>query len=91
LNTNFIELIKNNNDSYVKFFNVCTQKYVLDDCVLGLFAIKCKYIKEFNYTCIKSAECEFASYVRRNVKDVIEIKQLNIECCFADDLKILIV
>jgi len=91
LDTNFIQLIKNNNDAYVKFFNVCTQKYVFDDCVLGLFAIKCKYMKDFNYTCIKSAECDFASYVRTNVKNLIEIKQLNLECCFADDLKLLIV
>jgi hypothetical protein len=90
LDASFIQSIKND-DAYVKFFNVCTQKYVFDDCVLGLFAIKCKYMKNFNYTCIKSAECDFATYVRTNVKNLIEIKQLNLECCFADDLKLLIV
>jgi hypothetical protein len=81
----------NNFDAFVKFFNVCTLKYMYDDCVLGLFAIKCKYIKKFDYDCIRSPECEFASYVRNNVKNdkLIEITNLNIECCFADNLRLL--
>ena len=90
LDLSFINLIKNNSyDAYVKFFNVCTKKYLFDDCVLGLFAIKCEYLKNFNYMCIKSAECEFADYVRKNVNKLMEVEHLNLECCFADNLRIL--
>jgi len=96
LNSNFINLIKNNinnYDAFVKFFNVCTHQYLFDDCVLGLYSIKCKYLKNFNYTFTKSPECEFAEYIRKNINQnkLMEIKQLELECCFADDLRILVV
>ena len=96
LNLDFINLVKNNSriyDAFVKFFNVCTKKYMFDDCVLGLFAVKCKYLKEFNYNFIRSPECEFAEYVRKNINQnsIMEIEYLNLECCFADDLRLLIV
>jgi len=96
LNAKFINLVKNNinnYDAFVKFFNVSTKKYMFDDCVLGLFAIKCKYLKEFNYNFIKSAEVEFATYTRNKInKDkLMEIQQLDLECCFADDFRILTV
>jgi len=96
LNLSFINLVKNNSntyDAFVKFFNVCTKQYMFNDCVLGLFAIKCKHLKKFNYECIKSPECEFADYVRENINKnkLMEIKKLELECCFADDLRLLIV
>ena len=82
----FVNLVKkcsNDYDAFIKFFNVCEKKFVFNDCVLGLFAIKCKYLKNFNYKCIKSPECEFAEYLRENITKISEIKQLNLECCFA--------
>jgi hypothetical protein len=96
LDLDFINLVKsnhNNYDAFVKFFNVCTLQYMVDDCVLGLFAIKCKYIREFNYNYIKSPECEFAEYVRKNIKNnnVMEVENLNLECCFAGDFRMLVV
>ena len=95
LNLNFINLVKTSNksDAFVKFFNVCTKKYAFDDCVLGLFAIKCKYLKEFKYNFLKSPECEFADYIRKNIdkNKLIEVRQLDLECCFADDLRKLVV
>ena len=95
LNLYFINLVKNNNncDAFVKFFNVCTKKYMFDDCVLGLFAIKCKYLKKFKYNFLRSPECEFAHYIRKNINKnkLIEVRQLYLECCFAHDLSILIV
>lgn len=89
----FIQLVKKYKecDAFVKFFNVCTKQYMFDDCVLGLFAIKCKYVKKFTYSFFKSPECEFAEYVRKNISKLIEVKQLWLECCFADDLRLLIV
>lgn len=92
LNLNFINLVKtDSNDAFVKFFNVFTKQYVFDNCVLGLFAIKCKYLKSFNYRLIKSPEVEFAEYIRKNINKISEIKHLYLECCFADNLKILYV
>jgi len=95
LNLNFINLVKKTNDcdAFVKFFNVYTKQYMHDDCVLGLFAIKCKYLKEFRYAFLRSAECEFADYVRKNIdkNKLIEVEQLYLECCFADNLRLLTV
>lgn len=98
INSNFIDLIINNcdqTDVFVKFFNVCTKKYHnnKDDCVLGLFALKCKYVKKFDYKYKKSAECEFADYIKETIDNskLLSIRDLSLECCFADDLRILIV
>ena len=55
-----------------------------DDCVLGLFAVKCRYIKDFKYDYINVPEHEFAKYVRENIDKIMEIYHLNMECCFAD-------
>lgn len=95
LNLEFIDIIKKyiDYDAFLKFFNVSTLKYHYnkDDCILGLFAIKCKYLKKFQYKCIKSPECEFADFVKESITKIIEIKNLNLECCFAGDLRILYV
>jgi hypothetical protein len=96
LNSNFINLVKDNSntyDAFVKFYNVCNKTFMFDDCVLGLFAVKCKYLKDFNYKFIKSPECEFAIHIRNNIdkNKLMEINDLNLECCFADNLEILII
>ena len=69
-----------------------------NDCVLGLFAIKCKFLKQFEYNPANVAEQDFAeqdfaAFIRNNIeKDkIMEINNLNLECCFADDLRVLIV
>jgi len=92
----FFDVVKANchtYDSFVKFFNVCTLQYMYDDCVLGLFAIKCKYLKP--YECSehipRSMECQFADYVRANVSNVMEIRDLGMECCFADSFETCVV
>jgi hypothetical protein len=88
LDLSFINLIKkysNDYDAFIKFFNVCEKKYMFNDCVLGLFAVKCKYLKNFNYKCIKSPECEFADYIRENISKIAEIKLLHLEYCLAQN------
>jgi len=92
LNSNFINLIiKNDYDAYVKFFNVRVKEFTPNACILGLFAIKCKYLKEFKYTFLKDYDFEFADYVRKNVNKLFEVEQLDLECCFAENLSIQIV
>lgn len=92
LDLSFINLVKTNSniyDAFVKFFNVCELKYMFDDCVLGLFAIKCKYLKSFVYPLETSPEVEFAFHVRNNANKLMEVNNLNLECCFADDFRLL--
>jgi hypothetical protein len=97
LNNDFINLVKNNNkDAYVKFFNVCTKEFIHYNSVLGLFAIKCKYLKKFNYNGLNniSPEVEFAEFVRANIEknNIIEIDNLNLEyCLYLDENNLLIV
>lgn len=98
LNLDFINLVINNCDkikAFVKFFNVCSKKYHYkkNDCVLGLIALKCKYLKKFKYKYEKSAEVEVATYIRNNIDNskIESVTNLSLECCFADDLKLLIV
>ena len=92
LNLNFINLLKtNDHEAFVKFFNVATEEFLFYESVLGLFAIKCKYLKAFNYECLSSPEVEFATFVRKNIHRVLEVHQLDLECCFANNLKMLLV
>jgi hypothetical protein len=68
LNDSFLELVVQNQhivDAFVKFYNVCSQQFDNDDCALGLYAIRCSYIKNFEYNCQSSCEIEFAKYVKK--------------------------
>jgi len=92
----FIQMVLENceaYDAFVKFFNVCAKEYMHDDCVLGLFASRCKYLRGFTYPCERSPECEFATHIRGCVdpKRLMEVQHLDLECCFADDLRMLVV
>lgn len=91
LSLSFLNTVKNNeHEAFIKFFNVCTLEYMPDDCVLGLVAIKAKYLKGFSYSALQSPECDFAQ-LARSTTNVKEIQNLDIECCFADDLRFLTV
>jgi hypothetical protein len=94
LSSQFLDLVlreQSNYEVFMKFFNVCTKEYLYDDCVLGLFAIRCQYLKQFQYACIRGPECEFASFVRKTIdpSKIKELTDLSMECCFAYDLGIL--
>ena len=84
LNKDFINIIKNNNkDAYVKFFCVAARQFGFNYMSSGLFAIKCKYLKQFMYTGLNnlSSDCELAEYIRKNVdkNNLMEIDKLNLE------------
>jgi hypothetical protein len=90
----FKDIIENQNrfDAFVKFFGTCSLKYEAYDCVLGLYAIRTKFLKLFNHLSIdnyKSAEIAFSRYVKFCGARIKEIEDLKLECCFADDLRIL--
>jgi len=84
LNNYFINLVKNNNkDAYIKFFNVATRQFTYTTMASGLFAIKCKYLKDFNYSGLKnkSTDTELVEYILSNVNknNIMEIENLNLE------------
>ena len=69
------------------------KKYERYDSVLALFALRSYYLKTFTYQLKKSCECEFAEYIRKKIEPnkIMEIDNLHLECCFADNLHIVIV
>lgn len=78
-------------DAFVCFFNVCRLIFMEYDCVLGLFAIRCK-LKEFSYSSDykESPEVEFARYTKSLPSNkLIQLNKLGLRCCFADNLRIL--
>lgn len=93
LNKSFFEIVKTNvkYHAFVKFFNVCKKIYTDDDCVLGLFAIRCKYLKTFQYECLSSPEVEFARFIRNSIhrQKINEVQELFLRCCFAGKLRML--
>ena len=81
-------------DAFVKFFGTCSLKFEIYDCILGCYAMRTKYIKLFNHYSIdnyKSAEIAFARYIRLSGVRLKEIETLDIECCFAEDNRMLVV
>lgn len=80
---------QNEYDSFVKFFNVCTLTFMQYDCVLGLFAMRCKQLKELQFQNREvSPEVEFAVHARQSGR-VAEIDTLYLSCCFANDFRML--
>lgn len=51
-------------DALIKFQNICTGQFVWDDCVLGLFAIRARYITDWIYRDAIHPEREFATHIR---------------------------
>jgi len=74
-------------DAYLKFFNICLLKNCNDDCLLGLYAIKAKYLKTFEYEFKLSPEMEFARYVRENIGSLKEVQKLMLLYCLAENFK----
>jgi hypothetical protein len=59
-----------NYDAFIKWYNICTQMYLVDDCIMGLYALRYRYLTEFNYIRMQthpSMEHIFASHIRQAV------------------------
>jgi hypothetical protein len=92
----FKDILKNENnyDAFIKFFGTCSLKFEEYDCILGCYAMKAKFIKLFNHFTIdnyKSAEIALAKYARFCGARLKEIENLDVECCFAEDGRMLVV
>jgi len=93
LRPDFFTCVKENietKDAFIKFLNVCTLQFGPTDSVLGLIGIRCKYLRDFKYENKLSPETEIALHVRSSISNdrIVEIHDLYLECCFADDLRI---
>lgn len=79
-------------DAFVKFFGACSLKADLDDCILGLYAIRCKWLQLYSIRTMQlypSAEAAFARYVRICGAQWKKVDHLDVECVFADDFRVL--
>lgn len=92
----FEEIIENQKryDAFIKFFGTCSLKYEQYDCILGMYAIRAIFLKLFNQVTIEnydSAEICFARYARFCGARIKELESMDLECCFAEDERILVV
>lgn len=85
LSSQFFDVINENYDAFVKFYEVEKLQFEKYDCVLGCYAIKAKYVMLFNHLLIdnyKSAEVAFAKYIKYCGAKLKEIEHLDVECFF---------
>jgi hypothetical protein len=92
----FNEVIENKNkfDAFVKFYGSCSLKYEMYDCILGMYAMRAINLQLLNVSLMNnydSPEIGFARYVRMAIYRFKEMKQLDLECLFAEDGRILYV
>jgi hypothetical protein len=79
-------------DAFIKFYGTCSLKFDKNDCVLGVYVIRVLYLKLFNPLTIQnysSAEIAFSKYIKLCGARIKEVDNIGLECCFADDLRIL--
>ncbi len=89
----FIDTIFNKADDYdafFKFYNVSLKRYMNNDCILGAFALRAKYLKDFEYKDIYlSPEAEMAKYLIEKAIDgelkLCKMEDLLVKCTFAEN------
>ena len=91
LNSTFFDFVIQNKDNYdifMKYFNVSAQIYNDNDCVLGLFAMRAKYLRAFSYHQRNySVEVQFAEYTHTLQRPIYKCDNLHLHCIFSDDLR----
>jgi hypothetical protein len=75
-------------DCFIKCYNVCTNQFLKDDCVLGLYGLRWKYFEDINYMRMldhQSMEHVFITEVRNLVAEekILEVEHLDM--CFRGD------
>lgn len=79
-------------DASIKFFGSCSLKYETYDCILGMYALRCVYFKLLDHQWMNfylSPEFAFAKYIRSTIFKLDEITQLDLQCIFSADNRIL--
>jgi hypothetical protein len=89
----FIDIVVNKEsmcDAFFKFYNVCFKRYMKNDCILGAFALRAKYLREFEYKDIYlSPEAEMAKFIiekaEKNELRLCAMEDLLVKCTFAEN------
>jgi hypothetical protein len=84
----FDEVIKDQYDAYVKFYDVCNFVWDKNDCVLGCYAVRAFFLKLWNPYSIDnhvSAEVAFAKYIQMSGARIKEMETLGVRCHFSED------
>ena len=84
----FDEVIKDQYDAFVKFYDVCNLVWDKTDCVLGCYAIRAFFLKGWNPYSIDnhvSAEVAFAKYIQQCGAQIKEMETLSVRCHFSED------
>jgi hypothetical protein len=79
-------------DAFIKFFSSESLSYKENDCILGMYAMRCLYFQLFNEKWLNNYDCPeeaFAKYIRYSILHIDEIKQLDLECVFSQNKRIL--
>jgi len=89
----FFKCVLDNTDKecFQRTFNVCNYNQDVIDIVMGLFAIKAKYLKQFEYnSSTKGCEEEFKTFIIDNIKkdDIMEIEKLYLRVILGDMNKV---
>ena len=75
-------------DVFIKFYGSHSLKFETFDCILGMYAIRSKFLSWWNPFQIEhhlSTEIAFARYVRMSGARLKEMDQLDLHCVFAED------
>lgn len=85
----------NDYDCFIKFYNIATQEYDENDTTMGLYAMRVKYLKrfQFKHICVvsnpspQSAERELAEYIHNYIppEKIFKVDYLYMECSPAND------
>lgn len=81
-------------DAFIKFYGSCSLKYEIYDCILGLYGIRAVYLKLLSHywmNLYESPEIAFAKYIRSTISRIYESQQLDLQCIFSDNGRILYV
>jgi len=86
----FEEVLKEESqyDALVKFYGSHSLKFETFDCILGMYAIRAKFLLWWNPFQIEhhlSAEVAFARYIRMSGARLKEMDRLDLHCIFAED------
>ena len=80
-------------DAFLKCYGVVSLEYDENECVLGLYAVRCRYLAwmpTFYMNSFQSSERLFIKYIRSCGMIMYKMEQLDMECCFGEDNRMLL-
>jgi hypothetical protein len=94
LNDMFFNMVWNTEaDICVKYYNMWTDTTSSIECILGLYAIRAKYLKIFKLTGNYSGEVEFALFIQQYISQnkIQKMSSLFLNCLLAENYKTVVV